>query len=224
MNESQATVEEALPREATSSPNANLTFFMAIVTIGAFFQFCADVLSSRFWVPLFEHRVFGDAAVLGVSGVVLWLLIRFRDSEALTKPAGEVLSLVAGRIAGFFSKSEEVVVEEPKRMTAEHEEKVITHLLDRFQRDVFQIYVEPGLKSVDGRDLPKALKKLRRSKHRTQCADAAWDRAISRLNDRLRDVQNNWELRPETLARLGRGVRESGQVLITCHTSVKSWQ
>ena len=109
-------------------------------------------------------------------------------------------------------------------MSEESEQKVITHLIEGFRRDVFRIYVGPGPGARAGGDLPETLKRIRGSDQRRDRAEFAWDRARSRMDDRLRDLRADWDLSPEALDHLEREVQVSSQILITCHTSIKSWQ
>ena len=111
-----------------------------------------------------------------------------------------------------------------QQISAEMESRWIDHLVEAFQRDVFYSYVGPGFASPNGKELPEVVSEVRSSGQSGARMSFAYSRARSRHENRLRDLEDSWELSHEALDRLEREVQASYQILLTCHSSIRSWQ
>ncbi len=151
-----------------------------------------------------------------------------------------VLLSLFNSLSGTESESEasapvETSVEEPvavesveapasRELSDRAERLLIAALVARFQKDVFQLLVELGQRKDPDRDLPEAMQVLRQAPNHLGLTEWVWKQARSRLNNRLDEARRKWDISAEALERLERDVHLGGQILLTCQTSIKSWQ
>jgi hypothetical protein len=153
--------------------------------------------------------------------LVLGILAGWYGTRILTGAS----SLFSRDVEGPLKASGEEGSDESVELTPELESKLVEVLIEAFRRDVVEIYLAPYLDDESDLDVTVGVRRLSESGFFPHRADQAWDGAIDRLNDRLTKVQQRLgELPQEFWGAIGQGVRESGDVLITCHQSLKSWQ